>query len=305
MSTGASVPAVSVIVVNYNAGDLLSACVGAVLGSDVSVEVVVSDNGSDDGSLSQLRALFGTDPRLNILENQANLGFAAANNRALPLVRADRLLFLNPDCLVGPDTLPRMLAFMDRRPDVGMAGCIVRNPDGSEQVASRRAIPDPWIALKRILQLDRLLPNRGGRRLNLHDEPLPAEPVEVEAISGSFMLVSRRALDAVGPLDEGYFLHCEDLDWFVRFRQAGWTIALVPDVSVIHHKGACSQRSPLLIERHKHRGMERFYRKFQAREYPTLFSWLVILGIRAHFLSRVAVDTLSRMFGRPRSGKAD
>lgn len=305
MSAGTSVPTVSVIVVNYNAGDLLSACVGAVLGSDMSVEVVVSDNGSDDGSLEHLRAMFNADPRLRILENRANLGFAAANNHALPLVRADRLLFLNPDCLVGPDTLARMLAFMDSRPDVGMAGCIVRNPDGSEQVASRRAIPDPWIALKRILRLDRLLPNRGGRRLNLHNEPLPAEPVEVEAISGSFMLVSRPALVAVGPLDEGYFLHCEDLDWFVRFRQAGWTIALVPDVSVIHHKGACSRRSPLLVERHKHRGMERFYRKFQARGYPTLFNGLVIFGIRAHYWSRVLVDTLSRMLGRPRSGKAD
>ncbi|WP_296806996.1 glycosyltransferase family 2 protein [Thiocapsa sp.] len=305
MNTDAAVPAVGVIVVNYNAGALLSKCVGEVLGSDVSVEVVVSDNGSDDGSIEHLRAMFGTDPRLRILENRANLGFAAANNRALPLVRADRLLFLNPDCLIGPDTLARMLAFMDSRPDVGMAGCIVRNPDGSEQVASRRAIPDPWIALKRILRLDRLLPNRGGRRLNLHHEPLPAEPIEVEAISGSFMLVSRRALDAVGPLDEGYFLHCEDLDWFMRFRRAGWTIALVPDVSVIHYKGACSRRSPILVERHKHRGMERFYRKFQAREYPKLFNGLVIFGIRVHFWSRVLADTLSRMFGRPRSGKAD
>ncbi|RKT43948.1 glycosyltransferase family 2 protein [Thiocapsa rosea] len=303
MSTAASVPAIGVIVVNYNAGDLLTQCVGAVLGADVPVEVIVSDNGSDDGSLEHLRAMFGTDPRLRILENRSNLGFAAANNRALPLVRADRLLFLNPDCLVGPDTLGRMLAFMESRPDVGMAGCIVRNPDGSEQVASRRTIPDPWIALKRILRLDRLLPDRGGRRLNLHHEPLPAEPVAVEAISGSFMLVSRRALDAVGPLDEGYFLHCEDLDWFVRFRQAGWTIALVPDVSVIHHKGACSRRHPIEVERHKHRGMERFYRKFQAREYPMFFNGLVIFGIRVHFWSRVFIDTLSRLFHRPRSGK--
>lgn len=304
MSTDASVPAVGVIVVNYNAGDLLSECVGTVLGSNVPVEVVVSDNGSDDGSLEHLRASFGADPRLRILENRANLGFAAANNRALPLVGADRLLFLNPDCLVGPDTLGRMLAFMDTRPDVGMAGCIVRNPDGSEQVASRRTIPDPWIALKRILRLDRLLPNQGGRRLNLHHQPLPTGPVAVEAISGSFMLVSRRALDAVGPLDEGYFLHCEDLDWFVRFRQAGWTIALVPDVSVIHHKGACSRRHPLEVERHKHRGMERFYRKFQAREYPMLFNGMVIFGIRVHFWVRVLIDTLRRMFGQSGSGKA-
>ncbi|MCG6897926.1 MAG: glycosyltransferase family 2 protein [Thiocapsa sp.] len=296
------VPALSVIVVNFNAGDLLTDCVSAVLASDVPLEVIVVDNGSADGSLESLRARCGPDPRLTILENGANLGFAKANNRALPLARADRLLLLNPDCIIGADTLSQMLAFMDGRPDVGMAGCVVRNPDGSEQVASRRSIPDPWIALKRISRVDRLLPDGGGRRLDRHHEPLPDKPVEVDAISGSFMLVSRRALDEVGPLDEGYFLHCEDLDWFVRFRQAGWTIALVPDVSVVHHKGACSRRHPFMVERHKHRGMERFYRKFQYRQYPRVFSWLVILGIRAHFWGRVLSDRLGRIAGRGEPG---
>jgi GT2 family glycosyltransferase len=194
-----------------------------------------------------------------------------------------------------------MLAFMDSRPDVGMAGCIVRNPDGSEQVASRRSIPDPWIALKRILRLDRLVTGKGGRRLNHHQDPLPTTPVDVEAISGSFMLVKRRALDEVGPLDEGYFLHCEDLDWFVRFRQAGWTIALVPDVSVVHHKGACSQQNPIMVERHKHRGMERFYRKFQARQHPAIFNGLVVLGIRLHFLSRILRHRLYRLVSATRT----
>lgn len=298
------IPALSVIVVNFNAGHLLADCVAAVLGSGVPLEVIVVDNGSEDASLGRLRERFRQDPRLAILENGTNLGFAKANNRALPLARADRLLFLNPDCITGADTLRRMLAFMDERPDVGMAGCVVRNPDGSEQVASRRSIPDPWIALKRILRLDRLLPGRGGRRLDRHREPLPDAPVEVEAISGSFMLVSRRALDQVGPLDEGYFLHCEDLDWFVRFRQAGWTIALVPDVSVVHHKGACSRRHPIAVERHKHRGMERFYRKFQYGRYPRVFSWLVILGIRAHLWGRVLVHRLGRIAARVAPGRA-
>lgn len=289
------VPRLAVIVVNYNAGTLLSDCVGAVLGSDIAVEVVVSDNGSSDGSLGQLRALHGDDARLTLLENQANLGFARANNRALPLTHAPYLLFLNPDCLVTGDTLSRMLEVMDAHPEVGMAGCIVRDPDGGEQVASRRAIPDPWIALQRFTGLDRLLPGQGRRRLNLHGDPLPTEPVAVEAISGSFMLVRRRALDAVGPLDEGYFLHCEDLDWFVRFDLGGWRIVLVPDVSVVHHKGACSSANPLLVERHKHRGMERFFRKFQAARYPRLFGALVILGIRARYRLLVARAWLARM----------
>ncbi len=274
-------PAVSVIVVNYNAGPLLADCVTAVLASSVAVEIIVSDNGSVDDSLDRVKTLCRQDPRLTILEHGANLGFAKANNRALPLACADYLLFLNPDCLIAPDTLARLAGFLDRRPDVGMAGCLVLDPDGAEQVACRRAIPDPWIALKRFTGLDRL--QARGPRLNLHYQPLPTEPVEVAAISGSFMFVRRQALDAVGPLDEGYFLHCEDLDWFVRFHQAGWKIAFVPDVRVIHHKGACSTGAPLAVERHKHRGMERFFRKFQAGRYPRLFSLLVILGIRLHF----------------------
>ncbi|NCA69476.1 MAG: glycosyltransferase family 2 protein [Sphingobacteriia bacterium] len=292
-------PAVSVIIVNYNAGDLLTDAVGSTLDSDVAVEVIVSDNGSSDTSLERLRMRHGADPRLTILENGVNLGFAKANNRALPLTHAARLLFLNPDCILSPDTLSRLLAFMDARPDVGMAGCVVRNPDGTEQVASRRSIPDPWIALKRILRIDRLPPGRAGRRLDHHDDPLPSAPVAVEAISGSFMLVDRRALEMVGPLDEGYFLHCEDFDWFVRFRAAGWTIALVPDVSVIHYKGACSWRHPIEVERHKHRGMERFYRKFQAQHYPVIFNALVILGIRIHFLVRWLLNRLGRLAQRP------
>lgn len=288
------VPAVSVIVVNYNAGDLLADCVGAVLASTVPVEVIVSDNGSVDGSLDLLRARFGDDPRLILCENRENLGFARANNRVLHLARADRLLFLNPDCIPSPDTLSPLLGFMNAHPDVGMAGCIVLNPDGSEQVASRRSIPDPWIVIKRLLLLDRFFVWPGGRYLDHHLQPLPTEPIEVEAISGSFMLVDRRALDAVGPLDEGYFLHCEDLDWFVRFRQAGWTIALVPSVSVVHHKGACSRTDPVQVERYKHRGMERFYRKFQSQRYPALFNVLVILGIRLRLLGRVVLASLGQ-----------
>jgi GT2 family glycosyltransferase len=179
-----------------------------------------------------------------------------------------------------------------------MAGCIIRNPDGSEQVASRRAIPDPWIGLVRVLRLDRVWPGlTSRRRLELTDEPMPTRPVPVEAISGSFMLVRRSALEEVGPLDEGYFLHCEDLDWFVRFRQAGWAIYLVPDLEVVHHKGACSTGRPVAVEWHKHKGMARFFRKFQARDYPLPFRLLVLIGIWAHFALVAGVTALARATG--------
>lgn len=290
--------ALTVIIVNFNAGDLLAECVGAVLRSPVRTQVLVSDNGSTDGSIQVVRARFGADPRLTLVENGENLGFAAGNNRVLGRAEAPYLLFLNPDCIVGPETLSRMLGFMERTPDAGMAGCIIRDPDGSEQVASRRVIPDPWIGLVRVLHLDRLWPRlTRGHRLNLTDQPLPDRPVPVEAISGSFMLVRRSALDQVGPLDEGYFLHCEDLDWFVRFARAGWGIYLVPDVEVVHHKGACSTGRPVAVEWHKHRGMARFFRKFQSRDHSLPFRVLVWVGIWGHF-GLVSLVGLLRRVGR-------
>jgi GT2 family glycosyltransferase len=291
-------PFLSVIVVNYNAGDLISLGVEKVLDSDIPLEVIVSDNGSSDGSADSLRERFGADPRFTLVKNGENLGFAAGNNRVLDLASAPYLLFLNPDCIVREDTLGRLADFMDATPGAGMAGCLIRNPDGSEQQASRRRVPDPWIGLVRFLHLDRFSSRLAGeKRLNLVDEPLPERPVQVEAVSGSFMLVRRAALDEVGPLDEGYFLHCEDLDWFARFAAAGWKIYFVPDVEVIHHQGTCSKSIPVRVEWHKHRGMVRFFRKFQAGDYPLPFRLLVLAGIWGHFAALALLEGARRVLG--------
>jgi len=297
-------PLLSVLIVNFNAGDLLTHCVAAVLASPLAMEVLVSDNGSTDSSLADLEARLGGDERLRIHRNHANLGFAAGHNRILPLARAPYLLFLNPDCLVAPDTLPTMLDFMAGHPEVGMAGAIIRNPDGTEQQASRRRLPDPWVGLVRFLHLERAWPGLvAAKRLNLHDEPLPRAPQAVEAISGSLMLVRRLALDSVGPLDDGYFLHCEDLDWFMRFRQAGWPIYLIPNAEARHHQGACGGDRPIRVEWHKHQGMVRFFRKFQYRNYPLAFGWLVLAGIWAHFGALLLLQGARRLLGRPQSGQ--
>jgi hypothetical protein len=185
---------------------------------------------------------------------------------------------------------------MEATPAAGMAGCIVRNPDGSEQKASRRRIPDPWVGLVRYLHLERFSSRiTQSKRLNLVDEPLPDRPVPVQAVSGSFMLVRREALDEVGPLDERYFLHCEDLDWFARFARSAWKIYFVPDVEVVHFQGACSRGRPVRVEWHKHRGMVRFFRKFQAQDYPLAFRLLVIAGIWSHFAVLASVEGMRRV----------
>jgi GT2 family glycosyltransferase len=132
---------------------------------------------------------------------------------------------------------------------------------------------------------------------HLHKQPFPDAPLEVEAISGALMLVRREAMADVGPLDEGYFLHCEDLDWCMRFRKKGWKILFVPDAPVVHYRGTCSRSRPIFVEWHKHKGMMRFYRKFFRHQYPGMLMWLVALGVWLRF-GAVAMYYTARGFGR-------
>jgi GT2 family glycosyltransferase len=290
---------ITVAIVNYNAGALLTASVQAVLGSSMPVQVTVVDNASADGSLAMLRETVGADPRLRVLENRTNVGFAAANNRVLRAVDTSYVLLLNPDCEVRPDTLERVWQAMERAPEAGIAGCLVRDPDGGEQAACRRSIPTPWRSLIRVLGLNKLFPrNPRFQSFEQSHQPLPTEPVYLEGISGAFMFVRRAAMDEVGLLDEGYFLHCEDLDWFMRFRHAGWRILFVPDAEVVHAKGACSTGSPVRVLWYKHRGMTRFYRKFFRNAYPLPMLWLVNAIVWFRFAALAMLGTVKRVVAR-------
>jgi len=291
-------PPTSVVIVNFNAGALLSDAVSSVLASTVPVEVIVVDNGSQDDSLRGLREKAGGDPRLRLLENPGNLGFARACNQGLALAGGENILFLNPDAVVEPDTLARMLRALEAHPEAGMAGCLVVNPDGTEQEGCRRSLPTPARAFVRAFGLKRFFRGRPGalRDFTLSDLPLPAGPAPVEAISGAFMFVRRAAIAEVGPLDEGYFLHCEDLDWCFRFGRAGRTILFVPEARIVHERGRCGRDRPLFVQWHLHRGMLRFYRKFYLAAYPRPFYWLVACGVAARFAVLALVTLLRRPF---------
>lgn len=274
---------VSLIIVNYNAGECLRACVSSVFGHVD--EVIVVDNASSDDSLAQLKAVFPGDRRLKIVRNRENLGFAAACNIGADHSTGSYLFFLNPDCVLTPDSVKHLVRVLHDYPDVGMVGGLLLNPDGTEQAGGRRAIPTPWRSFVRAFGLSRFV-DRWPRLFfdfHLHKQPLPSHPIEVEAISGACMLIRRAAMQDVGSWDEGYFLHCEDLDLSMTLRGKGWKIMFVPDVRIIHDKGGCSRSRPLFVEWHKHRGMLRFYRKFFQHQYPGPLMWLVALGIWLRF----------------------
>jgi nucleoside-diphosphate-sugar epimerase/GT2 family glycosyltransferase len=284
-------PLVSIICVNYNGGPYLLDTLRAVLDSTVPLELFLVDNGSADGSVAAARYELGHDDRLRVIESGENLGFARGNNLALERAEGEFVLLLNPDCIVQPDTLERMVEALRQDPRAGMAGCLIVNPDGSEQAGCRRTIPTPMTGLVRALHLQRFFTGRDRvGQVDLVHRPLPEEPIYVEAISGAFMLVRRQALREVGFMDDGYFLHCEDLDWCKSFEEAGWKILFVPSVKIVHHKGACSANRPLFVLWHKHRGMVRFYRKFLSRSYSLPFNLLVMGGVWLRFIAMVPVE---------------
>jgi GT2 family glycosyltransferase len=285
MSQPSQAAACEVVIVNYNAGPVLRGCVKALLPCAAARTIIVVDNQSKDGSIEALEAAYPGEARLRILRAPANLGFAAGCNLALPHCQSPYQLFLNPDCMADSGAIDVLIATLENQPEAGMAGPMLVNADGSEQAGGRRGVPTPWRSFVRAFGLSRL-GERYPRLFSdflLHKQPIPAGPIEVEAISGACMLVRHDDLLRVGPLDEGYFMHCEDLDWCMRFRQAGRSILFVPGARVVHHLGVCSRSRPVFVEWHKHKGMLRFYRKFFRHQYPGLLMALVAVGVWLRF----------------------
>ena len=294
---------VSIVIVNFNAGELLAGSVHSALPKVR--EVLVVDNASSDSSLELCAQNFPEEPKLRIIRNNSNLGFAAACNIGAKQATQPYVLFLNPDCILGADSLNRMIQVLQMNPHAGMVGGLLINADGTEQAGGRRAVPTPWRSFVRAFGLYRLAGYwpRLFFDFHLHKQPLPKDPLEVEAISGALMLVRREAIENVGLWDEGYFLHCEDLDWCMRFRQRGWKILFIPDAPVVHHKGTCSRSRPVFVEWHKHKGMMRFYRKFFRSQYPGAVMWLVTLGVWLRFSAVASYHTVRRVGHALRLGR--
>lgn len=283
---------VSVIIVNFNAGDYLRTAVDSVVSqesdqetSETVVEIIVVDNGSSDGSLASLRDEFEESANMRLICLDENVGFARACNIGLQVARGDFLLFLNPDCRMLPDAMAAMKRALLEDDEAGMAGARLLNPDGSEQRGARRDIPNPWLIFCEVLQLHRLMANHPRfRSFNRHAEALPDGPAEVQAVSGACMMVRRSAIAMVGQFDGDYFLHFEDLDWCLRFNQKKCKVLFVPDADVEHTLGICSVSMPIRVAYEKHRSLIRFLRKHFTAYYPSSFMALVSAMVTARFL---------------------
>jgi len=277
----------SVIVVSADSGQGLRDCVRRVLACTTPLELLLIDNASADGVPQALARAHEHEPRFRLIQNHSNLGFGPAVNRAAAEAAGRLLLVLNPDCLLDQASLDRLLAVFATERQVGLLGAVVCDARGVPDPASYRRDP----LLRRALAS---LFGARGERVEVGGE-VPDHLVEAEAVSGALMLLTRNLFERLGGFDEGYFLHCEDLDLCRRVRDAGWRVLLAGEVRVLHGKGGSSRHRPVFVSRHKHRGMWRWFRKFDPEARRPLVAGTVWLGIWAHFLAQIPGQLLRRI----------
>ena len=234
----------SVIIVNYNVKEFLQNLLHSIekSSSNISKEIIVIDNASDDGSVEVIKEKF---PSIKLIENKINFGFGRANNQGLAISKGKYILFINPDCIVSEDTVINMISFFESHTECGLAGCKILNSDGTLQLACRRSFPGPWTSFTKVTGLSNLFPkSRIFARYNLTylDEN---KTYEVDAVSGSFMMIRREVYEKVGGFDEQFFMYGEDLDLCYRIQKSGFKVFYVHTTQVIHYKGESTKRSNL------------------------------------------------------------
>ncbi len=241
-----AVDRISVVIVNWNAGAALRDCLESLTACHpgLELELVLVDNASTDSSLEMAQAAW---PGLRLVRNPDNRGFAAAVNQGLAVT--DRscpfVLLLNPDTRFSADTLGPLLAFMEGRPQAAAVGPLILGSDNRLQRGCRRREPSAWGMLCRSLGLDLVFPTSRLFAGHIYGHVPPEHTIEVDSLSGSFMLIRRVALESVGGLDERFFMYAEDLDWCRRAREAGWKLYYHPAVSVQHLRAVSSRQRPL------------------------------------------------------------
>jgi N-acetylglucosaminyl-diphospho-decaprenol L-rhamnosyltransferase len=267
------------VIINYEAGGLLAACVGSVLADDSggTPEVVVIDNGSRDGSVDALaRAI----PGVRVVDAGENLGYAGGANRGIAATRAPIVAVCNADLSVQQGTASAMLTRFAREPDLAALGPMIHNTDGT-QYPSARSVPSTVDAVGHAL-FGAIRPGNAFTRRYRQLDVDQTRPRDVEWLSGAAMWLRRSAIDSVGGWDEHYFMYAEDLDLCWRLRRLGWRVGYEPGGHVTHVQGVSTDHHPYrMIVRH-HRSVYRFAAKrWHGVRRALLVPTAVLLTLRA------------------------
>jgi GT2 family glycosyltransferase len=263
-----SPPDVSVLIASYNTRDLLLQAVASTL--EPGVETIVVDNASVDGSANAVAAQF---PTVRLVRSATNLGFAGGTNRAALSAQGHYLLLLNPDAALTPGALDRLRERLEAQRGAGAVGPALMYPDGRPQSAAFY-FPGLNQVLLDLFPVPRLMESP----LNGRVQTQAARPIDHPL--GACMLIRRATWEEVGPLDEGYFMYLEEVDWCRRARARGWQTWYEPAARVIHHAGAATRQQPEAMYAQLWRSRLRYYQRYHGPFYNRVIRTLVRLGVR-------------------------
>ncbi len=292
----------SIVIVNWNVRDLLRQCLQSI--QSTNAEIIIVDNASTDGSVEMVRAEF---PGVHIITNADNRGFPAANNQGLAIAQGRYVLLLNPDTELTGDALETMIAFADAHPDVGLIGPQLLNSDGSVQ-SSRRRFPTLLTALCESTWLEGYAPRRLLERYYILDRPDDVMQ-DVDWVTGAAMMARREAIEQVGPLDEGFFMYSEELDWCRRFRESstgssgrcGWRVVYLPAAQIVHHVGKSSEQVVAARHIHFQTSKVRYFHKYHG----PLIAEMLRLFLLGNYVWQLGLEGLKWLLGHRRSLRAE
>jgi GT2 family glycosyltransferase len=286
---------IGVCIVTRNTREKVLACLSSLFEQTPdpeTVDIVVVDNNSLDNTVNEIRAQF---PTVHLIVNDHNCGFSKAVNQGLKILDAHYFVLLNPDTVVLDKALFRLAQFMDENPKAGICSPRILNQDGTVQYQARRGEARPWDVFSYFSGLSKLFPNDprfSGYLLTHLDNDVVSE---VQAVSGSCMMIRKDVIDQIGYLDERYFAYQEDTDYCFHARQAGWKVYYVPQAEVIHYGGqGGSSVNPYFGAYHWHRSYFLYYQKNLAKDYPFWFHPLYYLAMVLKFL----IALLGLIFGK-------
>lgn len=225
----------SIIIVCWKVKNLLKKCLESIYHEtkNIKFEVFVIDNDSQDGTDEMVKKNF---PRIKLIVNYKNVGFARANNQAIQEAKGDFVLLLNPDTEIIENALEKMVSFMKKNQEVGIAGCQLLNPDGTIQPSARK-LPDLLSHIIILLKLHNFLPHLKSIK-NYYMLNWPHNQVkEVDQIMGAFFLIRYEVIRKIGLLDNNFFIWYEEVDYCQRVKKAGWKVIYTPEAHIIHKKG--------------------------------------------------------------------
>jgi N-acetylglucosaminyl-diphospho-decaprenol L-rhamnosyltransferase len=245
---------IAAVVVTYQSAETIELCLQHLRAADGVAQIRVVDNASTDGTLEIVQRHALADARVRFIANPDNPGFGIACNQGADDSDSIWLAFVNPDCMVEDDTLARLRAHAQTCAREALLGVDLVDDAGVRDGAARRRDPD----------FAAMLRSAAARKLDIAVDDTQTLQV-VPAISGALMFLPRTLMARIEGFDQSYRLHAEDLDLCRRAREAGAFVAVANDLRVVHVRGVSSRSRPLFVEWHKHRGLWRYFRKFDAR----------------------------------------